>query len=342
MGEIKILLTFNDAYAPHAAVVMESVIRNASSKVSFIIMYFADELNGSIRTTLKDHFESRLGSLEFCSVDVSYKRKFEGIQYSKALTVNTFLRLLVPDLLPHESNLIYLDCDLLVLDDIYQLMKRSDSSYSVNAVPEHYPSNRLGELQAKTTMSEDEARSLRQEALQYDKKKYLGMDTKSSYFNAGVLIMNLNLWKQERLLDKVIAFLKEHPLAHSGDQDALNGVLDGKYGVLPLWWNVHPYVYNLNEYTSNFTADELKHAKDSPSVIHFAGYKAWQYRYENEEVKRLYWKYREYTPWPEKREQGKTLEAVILKRVKNPLKKLIRNVVGYNNVVRIKKFLRKQ
>ena len=342
MGEIKILLTFNDVYAPPAAGVMESVIRNASSKVSFIIMYFADELSESIRTTLKVHFESRLNSLEFCSVDVSYKRKFEGIQYSKALTVNAFLRLLVPDLLPREGNIIYLDCDLLVLDDIYQLMKMSDSSYSVNAVPEHYPSNRISELQAKTTMSEDEARSLRQESLQYDKKKYLEMDTKSSYFNTGVLIMNLNLWKQERLLDKVIVFLKEHPLAHSGDQDALNGVLDGKYGVLPLWWNVHPYVYNLNEYTSNFAADELKHAKESPSVIHFAGYKAWQYRYEDETVKKLYWKYRKYTPWPKKREQGKTLEAIILKRVKNPLKRLIKSVVGYNNIVKTKNFLGKQ
>lgn len=342
MDKIKILLTFNDAYAPHAAVVMESVIRNASSKVSFIIMYFADELSESIRTILKEHFESRLSSLEFCSVDVSYKSKFEGIRYSKALTLNTFLRLLASDLLPQESNLIYLDCDLLVLDDIYKLIDRADFFYSVNAVPEHYPSSRLTELQAKTTMSEDEVSSLRQEALQYDRKNYLEMDVNSSYFNAGVLVMNLNLWRQERLLDRVITFLKEHPLVHSGDQDALNGVLDGKYGVLPLWWNVHPYVNNLNEYTSCFTKDELKHAKDSPSVIHFAGYKAWQYRYENEEVKKLYWKYREYTPWPVKREQGKTWEAVILKRVKNPLKKSIRNVVGYNNAVRIKNFLKRQ
>ena len=339
---MKILLTFNDTYAPHAAVVMESVIRNASSKVRFIIMYFADELSESTRATLKAHFESRLGSLEFCSVDVSYKRKFESIQYSKYLTVNTFLRLLAPDLLPHESNLIYLDCDLLVLDDIYQLMKMSDTSYSVNAVPEHYPSNRIGELRAKTTMSEDEARSLRQETLQYDKKKYLEMDVKSSYFNAGVLVMNLNLWKQERLLDKMIAFFKEHPLVYCGDQDALNGVLDGKYGVLPLWWNVHPYVYNLNEYISSFKEDELIHAKESPSIIHFAGYKAWQYHYEDEAVKKLYWKYREYTPWPEKKEQGKTLKAVILKRVKNPLKKLIKSVVGYNNIVKTKNFLGRQ
>jgi hypothetical protein len=339
MDKIKILLTFNDLYAPHAAVVMESVIRNAGSKVSFIIMYFDDELSESVRTILRKHFESRLDKLEFCPVDVSYKKKFDGIQYSKALTVNTFLRLLAPDLLPQESRLIYLDCDLLVQDDVYRLVEEADFSYSVNAVPEHYPSDRLVELRAKKAVTESEAISLRQETLQYAKKKYLGMDAGTSYFNAGVMAMNLNLWRQDGLLDKIIVFLKEHPLVHSGDQDALNGVLNGRYGMLPLWWNVHSYVLNLNEYTSNFDSDELKHAKEFPSVIHFAGYKAWQYRYEDEAVKKLYWQYRGYTPWPEKREQGKTLEAIFIKRMKNPLIKRIKSVVGYNNIQKVKKFL---
>lgn len=335
---MKILLTFNDGYAPHAAVVIESVIRNASNKVSFIIMYFENELTSTTQSILKKHFEDRVHSIEFYSVDNSYKQMFDGIQYSQALTMNTFLRLLASEILKEEI-ILYLDSDLIVVDDIYDLMKTANLSYSVNAVAEHYPSFKIKELQVKNIKKEREILSFRQEEFQYIRKKYLKMSDNSPYFNAGVMVMNLKLWREQKLFDKILFFLKSYPKLHSGDQDALNGVINGNFYMLPLWWNVHPYVYNLNECTSKFSIDELKHAVEKPSIIHFAGYKAWQYKYEDDKVKNLYWMYRMWTPWPDKYEQGKTIREVIRKKIEIPIKKSIKKVLGFNNMRKIKKVI---
>lgn len=337
MKEYKILLSFNDNYAPHAAVVMESIIEHASSKVGFIIMYFSDELSDSVRDTLYFHLKGRVKSLEFYSVSDSNKVKFDGIEYSKALTVNTFLRLFAPDVLTKETFVLYLDCDLIVNDDIFKLFQEVDENQLLCAVPEYYPINKRLEIGEDVKIDERLSLALHQDDVQRKVTKYLGMSYSSSYFNAGVLFMNLNKIREFCLLDKVLQFLVSHPNVHAGDQDALNGVLNGNYGILPLWWNVHPYIYNLHEYTSNYSVEELKHAQENPSIIHFAGYKAWQYRFEDNKVKKMYWDYRKRTPWPDKCEQGKTFSLMIRKYLINPLRRIVITLIGYQNMQKLKK-----
>ena len=336
---MKVLLTFNDKYAPHAAVVMESIIRNAAGRVGFIIMHYENDLNADMQNTFKKHFGERVESLEFRSVGERMKQHFASVQYASYLSVNAFLRLLSPDVLQNENTVLYLDCDLIVLGDIIQLMQLTDPSYAVNAVPEHKPSPRISVLEAKPVKTEQERGALHIEHNQMVRKRQLGMSPESAYFNTGVMIMNLKLWREEALFDRILEFIGSHCVLYSGDQDALNGVLDGNFGELPLAWNVHPYVKSLNEYSSTYSSSELYEAREHPQIIHFAGYKAWEYRYENEQEKQLYWQYRSFTPWPQKQENGKTPRAVINKRVKIPFIRAIKRLLGDRNITKIKKIL---
>jgi len=193
---MKILLTFDDFYAPHAAVVMESILEHASRKPGFIIMYFDDGLTPGVIQTLRNHYSGRTASLEFCPVNREEKQLFANLKHAEYTTVNTFLRLFAPAVLKNEDVLLYLDSDLIVMDDIEKLTRRADPRYAINAVAEYFPSPGISALIEKADRSDKEESSIRQAKAQGEKNKMLGMKENSPYFNAGVVIMNLAMLRR--------------------------------------------------------------------------------------------------------------------------------------------------
>jgi lipopolysaccharide biosynthesis glycosyltransferase len=59
----------------------------------------------------------------------------------------------------------------------------------------------------------------------------LGNSHDAPYFNAGVILVNVEAWRREMITERAMEYLTKHP-AHFWDQSALNVVLHGK--VLPL------------------------------------------------------------------------------------------------------------
>jgi lipopolysaccharide biosynthesis glycosyltransferase len=63
----EILLTFDDGYAPHAAVVMESTVRKSKSKLGFFIIHY--DISQATQNILRRHFDCRIESMDFYEVD---------------------------------------------------------------------------------------------------------------------------------------------------------------------------------------------------------------------------------------------------------------------------------
>ncbi|WP_084797857.1 glycosyltransferase family 8 protein [Neobacillus mesonae] len=88
------------------------------------------------------------------------------------------------------------------------------------------------------------------------KKAPLSIPAEYTYFNAGVLLMNLQKWRENKISSQVIQYIKEHPkLIKLMDQDALNAVLYDKCLKLEPKWNYTKGVmkrYNL----------------DNPAIVH--------------------------------------------------------------------------
>lgn len=68
---MNILLTFDSGYAPHASVVMESIIRHCPEKLDFWILYV--HLDTDIIRKMKEHYK------RYGSVDKFYICRFGGI-----------------------------------------------------------------------------------------------------------------------------------------------------------------------------------------------------------------------------------------------------------------------
>ena len=113
----------------------------------------------------------------------------------------TYARFLLPELLPNASHVVYCDADTLWLADISVLWSLRDSAASVLAVRDP----NIDDMPEREWF---ESRGF----------KYDG----ARYFNAGVMLMNLDLFRRDRLVERACDILSKFPDSLFADQGPLN------------------------------------------------------------------------------------------------------------------------
>lgn len=176
------------------------------------------------------------------------------------ITKGTYLRFFIESTLPANiKKVLYLDVDTIVCENLTELWNEDIDGYAVAAT--------------KDVECDDICR--------YNRLNYDNID---SYFNAGVLLINLSYWREKQISKKSLNFLTEYPqkcLFH--DQDALNFTLHGKVKFISHKYNVMYAFFKQNyenlllkkEYLRSIRKDLL-----NPVIIHYAGkLKPWHYEY---------------------------------------------------------------
>ena len=200
-------------YSVWVGTVMQSILEHTDSRICFHILH--DETL-SIDNKYKLEKVARSGSsiIEFHKID---ENDFSVVKNQMSrFTIGTMFRCSLPELLPNLNRIIYLDADLFVNRDIKELWDVDICEYCLAGVA-------------------DEGVDIHN----YPKilNKYPGIK-KESYFNAGVLYMNLKKLREFGNLKKlVVDFLVENPEAGLPDQDALNVIFHNKVLYLDGSWN---------------------------------------------------------------------------------------------------------
>lgn len=188
----------------------------------------------------------------------------------------TYYRLFLTSILPADvRKVIYLDCDLIVNGDISEFWNTDISDVSLGCVEDMWsqmPGNYV--------------------RLHYDRKY--------SYFNAGVLLINLERLRSAGFEARAVRYLKEHAdeLVFY-DQDLLNALLHDDKRFVALRWNVQDGF--LRRRRTGRMSDEgvaaLEHELLTPVIIHYTGSKKpWQYKSQHP-WKHLYFRYLDMTQW---------------------------------------------
>lgn len=296
---IKILMTFDEAYAPHAAAVITGLIRYSSVPLAFAVMH-----RGISEHCIKrfvDYYHKKNIHIDFIKVDFPHEimEIIDNIESQEHLKgkYDSYLRLLAPEYI-EDDEVIYLDCDIVVNGDIALMMDEINRSKLLCAVKEHDPLHKLrsfasiDDYQYPASLEEYIIR----DAFFYRLKNYYKMNMSSPYFCAGIMFMNLKKWREERLLEKIITKMRETKLFISADQDVLNSVIDGDFGVLSPKWNSFVVQQGI---MLNYTSSELKEAIENPIIVHMPGAsKPWNKNLGGK-YRRQYWDFRLDTPWPE-------------------------------------------
>jgi len=197
----------------------------------------------------------------------------------RRLSPATLVKLLLArHFLGRYRRIIYLDADLTIHGNVGTLFRLDMGDYPLAAVP----AGRIWQDQPDAERDRTFAHFAA-----------LGMTFPYRYFNAGVLVIDPGNWCREKLDQRTVAFLRQHPdLCQLPDEDALNAVLDGELLELSPIWNISP---------KRFVRGQL-----NPIILHYTGHnKPWlrfrKYKrvFEHHEAYCLYAEFLKDTPWPD-------------------------------------------
>lgn len=167
-------------------------------------------------------------------------------------SLSTYSRLFVENIFNGIDKLIYLDCDIMVNNDLMSMWSFDIDDYWIGGI-------------------QDCISSLKWAA---------GLKTSDAYINAGVLLMNLRKMKEDNVKSQCIRYIKErNGQIFFNDQTVINDLMHEHIYILPAKYNVvTPTIINgyksmelVNDYTSYYSENEIDEAVKNPTLIHFVG-----------------------------------------------------------------------
>lgn len=288
-----IVCAADDAYAMPLAVTLSSLCIHYPSTQPLQLAV----IDGDISSFNKERIEASLHHSELTLRWIYPERdRLTGLKVDIQGSIAPYFRLLIPELLPQECRLaLYLDCDLVVNSSVIPLLQCTSSYFPVYAAQDRF-SPTVGSPYGLPNFEE------------------LGLAEKVHYFNTGVLVYNLPLWRTEKISAQILEYLAEHKEhVRWWDQDGLNAVLSRRWGILDPAWNhmVSPLV-PLDE--GECEKLSIESASTNYRIVHFAtAHKPWHPGYEHA-AKNLFYHYLDNTAWagwrPHKLNPARVLERV--------------------------------
>ena len=287
MKNIKIALASDENFARHLATLVASILSNSLEDESFDFYV----LDGGITEQSQENIRSLTSIKDFNSqfLKIDFDNKLKDCPNHAVFTRNTYSRLLLDSLLPDIDRLLYLDCDMIVTQSLWELWSSDLKDKSLGVVHDF-------------NLDLDSDGHLLETFLLNLKYKDI--------FNAGMLLMNLDKIRQNNLFGISLEWIAQNPVLQQwADQDALNVIFHNDLVFLDANWNG--------------SAQKMDHinGEPMPAIIHFlTPIKPWHSEYE-ELYAEQYEKYLSMTPWKgtPKRPRSEVVKTSFLRNVKRRL-----------------------
>lgn len=277
---VNIIYASNDGYVPHLAASLYSLLEHNCQLPLLDIYVLSAGMRGACQEGLRsiaERFGRRLHVMELGEL----AERFPYEVNTRGFDISAMARLFAPEVLPGSvKRCLYLDCDTIVCGCI-------GTMYGTE----------LGGCLAAMVMEPTVYREM---------KEAIGMEKDEAYFNSGVILMDLEGWRRERILPKMLEFYGNHAGSlFACDQDTINGTLRGRIKSLPPKYNffTNYRYFHYKTLKGQCRAYELvgpeafREAKGSPVVIHYLGdERPWIWGNHNH-YRRLYRWYLSKTPW---------------------------------------------
>lgn len=263
-------------YVLPLAVMLESLRRNLSRGRTVNLYLIDGGLTEPDRERLTAPWIAQGSAVQWLRVSAA---AFTGLPLWGRMSAAVYYKLLLPTILPEAiGKALWLDADLLVLRDVAQLWDTDLGGHHALAV-------------------QDGIIPLVSSPLGVAGYAELGLDRAAAYYNVGVMVVNLELWRRDDVADRVIAHIHQlHHAVHFWDQEGLNVVLAGKWGRLDPRWN-HLVTYRDRAAARRSTGGLESVEAGRAWILHFAGnYKPWTYA-TSDQLSALYFRYLDLTLW---------------------------------------------
>ena len=171
---IHIACNIDSNFTIHCAVTLTSLFANNRNS-EFCVHIIASTLPEADQKALSSIAESYGNKICFYFPEKDLLNNFSIKKSGNRISIATYYRCLLSRILPvNIDKILYMDCDIVVLNDISEFWNTDITQYAIGCIED------IG--------SDEEEYYSR---LQYDKKYY--------YFNSGVLLINLKYWREHKI-----------------------------------------------------------------------------------------------------------------------------------------------
>lgn len=212
---IPIVMSTDEGYIPPLCVALSSLVRHASPTLRYDIIILCLGRGYEILNPLLPAF--RRENISVRAVELGQISTFHT---SSHISLASYNRLYIPDLMPEYDKVLYLDCDITVHADVAGLYNLDLGHNYLAACEDYY-------LTQGSSPYVPEALAVLQEQ---------GCPVEG-HINAGILVMNLVAMRRDNMQQRMLecAAAQDH---YYHDQCVLNITCQGRILPLPLEWNM--------------------------------------------------------------------------------------------------------
>ena len=236
---IPIFLSSDNNYAPFVATTMASICDNTDSFCEFYVLDGGiSKENQEKICELKNKFENF--SIEFKTIELELIKDFSIHNH---LSLATYSRLFIANLFPNIKKALYFDVDIIAIKDITKIFNINLDNYIVGAAKD------MGYREYIDPV-----------------RKNMDLTFKSVYFNAGVLLIDLEKWRNFNITQKLFEIEEKYRgKILNADQDILNKCFENNYRLLKTEYNsrtleedtvVLHFYHRLKPWQADFSLDQ--------------------------------------------------------------------------------------
>ena len=268
------------------ATMLQSIIENSSAEKNYDIFILTQDITVDNRKCLLEMVSEKSN---FCIRFINPAYLIEGYEFFMRghFSLETYYRLVLPELLPDYDKILYLDSDMVVNADVAELYNTDVTGYLLAACRDADTAGLYNGFEPKKKEYTD---------------KVLKLKNPYEYFQAGVLVMNLKEFRKQYDVKEILEFAasEEWQLL---DQDILNKLCEDKVKYVDMAWNVMVdygkiRINQIIRLAPQWLNKLYMEARKEPKIIHYAGpEKPWIY--PEMDMGRFFWKYAKNTPYYE-------------------------------------------
>ena len=248
-----ICFSLDENYSEQLSVAITSLLLNSDEDESFSFYVLNEKMSEINRKKILALKKTKDFEINFIDVDANAFIDFpiprNRWTECKESTISrpAYFKYLIANQLSHLDKVLYLDCDILVINTLKEL-------YNID----------IGENYA--AMVQD-----------VENEKLSKTFQLSNYFNTGVMLINLKKWREEKINDRLMQATYDNiDSILFADQDIFNIVFENKIMKLPKRWNYQFFLCNKED---NISLYQNVH---NYNIIHFAGKnKPWNQPYNS-------------------------------------------------------------
>ncbi len=247
------LYCFDTNYNIQGLISMTSLLNNLDSKINIFIIHNDPD-------SIKKNIESIKSNKHLNNIEI-FQYSNPGIELpnlsNSHVSEATYYRLFIQNYLPAElKELVYVDADIICFSNPIEQITFAFEDMK----KENKPIAALTEYQKENETS-----------THFERLKLSG----NKYFNAGVMLIDYQQWREDNLQKSFIELLKKHhEKIKFWDQDILNAYFDSNFYELNEFLN---YKVNLNN--KNYSETFLQNELEKIIFLHYAGsFKPWTVR----------------------------------------------------------------